>query len=299
MNSPLISIIIPTYNQAHFLKECLDSIRAQSYDRWEAIVINNYSTDNTIAVIESCQDERIRTINFHNNGVIAASRNQGLRDARGEYIAFLDSDDIWLPHKLESQTELLGKHPSVQLVSTNASIIDEKSIATGKKVLPLAWHNHTVRFTDLLRKGCIVTSSVLMRRQVFSETGFMDERPELRAIEDYQYWLRVSKRYPRGIFLMKNSLIRYRVHQKSASSIEFSSPNDYPDKLKLVYSTYQQEYPDLVRAAQRRLVVYQYKNAVYRGLYSLKDILIAHNNLSVYERLLILSTVLVRKVLHI
>ncbi|MGA2090930.1 MAG: glycosyltransferase, partial [Endomicrobiales bacterium] len=258
-----------------------------------------YSSDNTIETVEKCSDQRIRLINVLNNGVIAASRNHGLREARGEFIAFLDSDDIWLPDKLQRQLEWLTRYPSIQLVSTNSVIIDEKSEENGKKEIPLAWRNRSVRFKDMLRKGCICTSSVLMRRQVYCEIGFMDERLELRAIEDYEYWLRVSKKYPFGIFLMKNSLVQHRFHQKSASNVEFSSPNSYPDKLRLVYSTYQQEFPDLIRKAQCRLVVYQYKNAVYRGLYSLKDILVANNTLTLYERLMILSTFLVRKILHI
>jgi teichuronic acid biosynthesis glycosyltransferase TuaG len=299
MNNPLVSIIIPTFNQAHFLKECLDSVRLQSWQNWEAIVINNDSTDNTIEVVNSYRDARIRLVNFKDNHIIAAVRNQGMMQAQGEYLAFLDSDDVWFPGKLQRQVTFISVHSSIQLVASNAIIVDEKSAGTGKKVLPLAWDNRTIRFTDMLRKGCVVTSSVLMRRAVCSVVGYMDENPELRVIEDYEYWLRVLKAFPSGMFLMKNSLVQYRLHQKNSSTIEFLSPKDYPDKLRLVYSVYRDEYPELVRQAERGLVVYQYKNAVYRGLYSLKDILLARNSLSPYERILIFITYLARAILHI
>lgn len=97
----LVTVVIPTYNHAEFLKRALDSVVAQTYKDWEAIVVNNFSTDNTIVIVESFNDERIRLINFRNNGIIAASRNRGIEAARGKYVAFLDSDDIWYPEKLQ------------------------------------------------------------------------------------------------------------------------------------------------------------------------------------------------------
>lgn len=97
----LVSIVIPTFNHAPLLNRALESVRQQTYQNWEAIVVNNFSTDNTIEVIESFKDPRIKLINFSNNGVIAASRNQGINAASGKYIAFLDSDDKWYPIKLE------------------------------------------------------------------------------------------------------------------------------------------------------------------------------------------------------
>ena len=87
---PYVSIIIPTYNHAKLLKKALDSVVAQTFTKWEAIVVNNFSTDDTIEIVDAFNDSRIRIINFSNFGVIAASRNRGLRDATGGFIAFLD-----------------------------------------------------------------------------------------------------------------------------------------------------------------------------------------------------------------
>ena len=104
-DQPFVTVVIPTLNHAKLLRRALYSVVAQTFDNWEAIVINNFSTDETIKVVESYQDDRIKLINFKNNSVIAASRNQGIKNARGIYIAFLDSDDNWYSEKLQKCVE--------------------------------------------------------------------------------------------------------------------------------------------------------------------------------------------------
>ena len=104
---PAVSIVIPTYNHAHFLKKCLHSVLDQTFSDWEAIIINNFSEDNTIEIVSNFQDPRIRLVNFRNNGIIAASRNEGIRLSRADVIAFLDSDDTWYPSKLSRCIEEL------------------------------------------------------------------------------------------------------------------------------------------------------------------------------------------------
>lgn len=109
MTSPLpsVDIIIPTYNQADFLREALQSVIHQDYEHWNALVINNLSTDHTRAVVEAFKDPRIKIIDFANDGVIAASRNVGITRSSATYIAFLDSDDWWFPKKLSRCIERL------------------------------------------------------------------------------------------------------------------------------------------------------------------------------------------------
>ena len=101
MAEPTVCVIVPTYNHAPLLKKALESLIAQTFTDWEVVVINNFSGDDTIQIVESFNDSRIRITNFRNSGVIAASRNEGLRLAKGKYIAFLDSDDLWYPNKLQ------------------------------------------------------------------------------------------------------------------------------------------------------------------------------------------------------
>ena len=101
ISSEKVSIVIPTYNHAKYLGKCVNSVENQTYNNWEAIIVNNNSTDNTIDIINSFNDKRIKTININNDGIIAKSRNIGIQSASGSYIAFLDSDDWWYPNKLE------------------------------------------------------------------------------------------------------------------------------------------------------------------------------------------------------
>ena len=97
---PLVSVIMPTYNHAHFLGNALQSLLDQTYTNWEAIIIDNHSEDATDEVVRGFADPRITLLKIHNNGVIAASRNMGIRAAKGKWIAFLDSDDWWSSNKL-------------------------------------------------------------------------------------------------------------------------------------------------------------------------------------------------------
>ena len=99
---PLVSIIIPTFNHANYLSKALQSVLHQTYTNWEAIVIDNYSTDDTDSVITRYNDHRIKYLKIHNGGVIAKSRNAGIKSAKGDWIAFLDSDDTWTSDKLDT-----------------------------------------------------------------------------------------------------------------------------------------------------------------------------------------------------
>ena len=105
--NPLVSIIIPTYNRAEDLKRALQSVFDQTFTDWEVVVVDNHSIDNTDSLIESFNDPKIRLFKIYNEGVIAASRNLGLKHALGEYVAFLDSDDWWHPQKLEVSLKYL------------------------------------------------------------------------------------------------------------------------------------------------------------------------------------------------
>ena len=105
---PIVSVVIPTYNRELFLSRALISVVDQSFTRWEAIVVDNHSQDNTDEVIQNFKDSRIKLFKIHNRGVIAASRNLGVRAACGEWIAFLDSDDWWSPIKLERSLQFLN-----------------------------------------------------------------------------------------------------------------------------------------------------------------------------------------------
>lgn len=217
-STPLFSIVIPTYNHGHLIGRCLDSVISQTYTNWEAIVVNNFSQDNTVEVVESYGDPRIRLINFTNNGIIAASRNKGISEARGEWICFLDSDDWWTSDKLEACLPHLAGYDMIYhpLIVVKDIETDTPTLTTGGP-LPSA-----PLYENLLYHGnCISNSSVAIRRTIVERIGPLNEDIQLRTVEDFDYWLRIAKGAGR-IFCLSQALGNYWV---SASSMTASEKN--------------------------------------------------------------------------
>lgn len=209
---PKISIIIPTYSQAGFLKQCLQSVIDQTVSDWEVIIVNNFSTDNTLDVIQSFRDERIKSINYLNKGVIAASRNEGMRYAKSDLIAFLDSDDWWEENKLASVLNYFDHHADVDLVCH-----DEWLFKEGKKIKVLKYGAQS-NYRDLLFKGnALSTSAVTLKKEVFDAIDGFSEDPQLAGVEDYDCWLRLAKNNCRMKFIHE-PLGYFRDHDESFSS---------------------------------------------------------------------------------
>lgn len=210
LKQPLVSVIIPTYNHAQFIGEAIQSVLDQTYPYFEIIVINNFSQDNTLDVIEAFHDPRIYVFNFQNNGLIAASRNEGIRHSKGDFIAFLDSDDLWYPQKLEKQLDAFQKNPHLLLVST-----DIEHYPDGQKGFLFLEQPKIVSFRELVYANMISNSSVLMKRSVLSSIGFLDEGTQLRMVEDYDYWLRILQFQDDSILVLPDILMKYRIHEGS------------------------------------------------------------------------------------
>jgi glycosyltransferase involved in cell wall biosynthesis len=211
---PVVSVIIPTYNRANYIKKSLQSAVSQTVRDIEIIIINNYSTDNTLEVISSFNDTRIKIINFKNGGVIAKSRNQGMVQSTGRYIAFLDDDDIWCPDKLELQIEYLESHPEFGAVYSNAIIIDEKDNRKGY-LIKRGQAKEGQIFQHLLGGNFITILTVLMRRELLESIGLFNEEPSLIAVEDYEYWMRTAFKF--GFGYISKPLALYRIHGTSIS----------------------------------------------------------------------------------
>ena len=208
---PAVSVVIPTYNHAQFLRQALDSVRAQTLADWEAIVVNNYSDDNTIEVVASFGDPRIRLVNFHNHGVIAASRNEGVRLAAGELIAFLDSDDIWHPRKLARCVDAIAG--GLDLVCHGEDWTQEGAPPRRMFYGPAA----RASYARLLFNGnCISTSAVVVHRQSLARVGCFREEPRFVTAEDYDLWLRLARDGAR-IGFVDEILGEYRMHGGNAS----------------------------------------------------------------------------------
>lgn len=212
--NPHVSVIIPTYNSANYLYHALKSVIEQTYTNWEAIVVDNHSNDNTDDIVKGFHDDRINLYEIHNEGVISASRNLGIRVAKGEWIAFLDSDDGWFKDKLSIVVSQLD---GCDFIFHDLNIIYEKK----KKIYqPKKIQGRQVRSpvqTDLLINGSpIANSSVVVRKRLLERIGGIDESPEMVGCEDYNAWLRIAGVTERFFYLPK-SLGYYTEHETNYS----------------------------------------------------------------------------------
>jgi len=209
---PAVSIVVPTFNHAQFLHQALASVVAQTFQNWEAIIVNNFSTDDTINIVESFGEKRFHLINFHNNGVIAASRNEGIRQSNGPVIAFLDSDDLWYPNKLEHCMPAFDAH--VDVVCHGENWISDGT--NSRQVLYGPQKN--ARYARLLYRGnCVSTSATLVRKDLLTEVGSFSIDSEYITAEDYDLWLQLAQRKSRFTFIPE-ILGEFRQHQLGASS---------------------------------------------------------------------------------
>ena len=210
----LVSVVIPTYNHASYLGRALKSVLDQTYTNWEAIVIDNHSTDNTDEVMSRFADSRIIYLKIHNNGVIAASRNAGIRAAKGEWIAFLDSDDWWTADKLQACFERITD--SIDLVYHNLEIVRESPGLFKRKYSKSRQLKEPVLKDLLLNGNAIATTSVVVRKRLLEQIGGMDESLEMIAAEDYNTWLRIAQLTDRFSYLPR-SFGFYLFHAEGAS----------------------------------------------------------------------------------
>ena len=186
---PTVSIIIPTYNRAWALEEAVDSVLAQDFEDFELIVVDDGSTDRTLGVLEKYRSEIVLVV--QKNRGVSAARNKGLDVARGRLIAFLDSDDLWLPGKLAVQVGFFRDRPDALICQT-----EEVWVRNGLRVNPKKKHKKPSG--DIFERSlalCLVSpSAVMLHRDLIDQVGRFDEN--LPACEDYDLWLRVGCRFP-------------------------------------------------------------------------------------------------------
>ena len=189
--SPRVSVVVPTYNRARLLPGAIESALDQTFDDLEVIVADDGSDDSTEQVASAFGD-RVQLLKLPHSGKPAAARNAALGAARGELVALLDSDDAWLPEKLERQLELLDRRPEVGLVCTNAWVIDANGRRGDRTYLDGRAGAEGRVLVPLLDTNFVIASTVLVRRGLVDEAGGFSEEPLLRAVEDYDLWLRLA-----------------------------------------------------------------------------------------------------------
>lgn len=194
---PLVSVVIPSYNRGWVVQEAIESVLGQDYDDFELIVVDDGSTDETRDILAAY--DNITVLEQSNQGVSAA-RNKGVAHANGTFIAFLDSDDVWLPRKLAVQVDFFQQNPKALVCQTQ-----ETWVRKGRRVNPGKRHQkQSGMFFERSLELCLVSpSAVMIKKSFFDEIGRFDE--SLPACEDYDLWLRINAHHP--IYLIDQPLI--------------------------------------------------------------------------------------------
>ncbi len=217
MNRPLVSVIIPVYNGEKYLRAAIDSALAQTYKPVEVIVVNDGSTDNSLAVLEE-YGSKIRVVDQQNKGQ-AVARNRGIAETRGEFIAFLDCDDLWDSEKTTAQAQVLQTHPDAVAVYCDHRVINSNGQVTGRSGATEnpRWSGQIL--SHILQACCIISPSMVMvRRAAFDGAGGFDETQPFWT-EDWDLWVRLAIEGP--ILYQLETLASYRRHGKNASGCLF------------------------------------------------------------------------------
>ncbi|HEX7316872.1 MAG TPA: glycosyltransferase family 2 protein [Pyrinomonadaceae bacterium] len=210
--SPRVSVVMPAYNAGRYIAESVESVRGQTFQDWELVVVDDGSEDDTRAVVEAyaASDARVRYVRRPNGGQ-AAARNTGLARARGSLVAFLDADDLWLPEKLEAQLAVLER-TGVDLVYSDGYFFSDEEVELDERfdILPGEARGAEM-FRTLFASNRIGTLSVLVKRGALDAVGLFDEDRAYQNCEDYDLWLRLAK-WGAGFYGMTERLMRYRRH---------------------------------------------------------------------------------------
>ena len=206
-----VSVVIPTYNRADLIGKTLDSVLAQTYGDLEIIVVDDGSTDDTRAILSQYRDKRLSDICQENQGP-GLARNTGIRAAKGEWVAFVDSDDLWVPEKLERQLALLDSLPELMWVYSDACFFDSETGQT-LYVHSRRGRQYEGHVAHQLIMGCFIPSPTpVIRRSVFDDVGMFWDAPKA---EDWDMWLRIAAKYP--VRKVHEVLAGYRNHKGSAT----------------------------------------------------------------------------------
>ena len=208
------SIITPIYNAEDFLEETLNSILGQSYQNWESILINDNSSDTSLEIAESFTklDSRFKIINKTVSGGAARARNEGIKKAKGRFIAFLDSDDIWNPNKLEKQINFMKEGDITFSFSNYHFITESGEVATEVKV-PLS-----VTYDSLLKGNVVACLTAIYDTKVLGKVLM----PDIRKRQDFGLWLAITKKGVTG-YSLQESLARYRLRNGSISHAKLNT----------------------------------------------------------------------------
>ncbi|MCL4338845.1 glycosyltransferase [Patescibacteria group bacterium] len=254
-----ISVIIPTFNRSKSLIRAVKSVIGQTVKPFEIIVSDDGSNDGSEKIVGRIGDPIVKWISAKHTGLPAAVRNKGIKKSRGDWLAFLDSDDKWEENKLEEQIEIIDKY-KCGAVCANSSRVTNNASKAGF-VSPFS--GRIIRLTDLLKENYVVTSSVLIRKDLIQRTGGFPEDKNLLVGEDYALWLRVAAET--DFYFINKPLLRYTDNPKS--SIRKLGKDDFLQRVEVLenFSRYlaEKKYP-----FGMRLKTHIYKTLLYYFFYT-------------------------------
>jgi len=259
INQPLVTVVIPTYNRVEFVQQAIASVIAQTYIHWELIIVDDGSDDGTAAAINSINDRHIKVLQLKHSGNIAYLRNTGAKAGTGEWIAFLDSDDLWVPKKLEIQLNNLmdeGKqwgYGGFELMNREMQPVPNKA---GIYRPVSGWIAKEVLSTE----ASVNIGTLMLMRTLFEEAGGFDENAEILYREDYELVIRLALR--EESLAIPDLLLRVREHSgRSTNAFEYGN-----ERTAAVYKLFLQTNPDkeLAKIARRRMAGELAEDAVKR-----------------------------------
>ncbi len=225
MSKPEVSVIMPVYNAAPYLREAIDSIVAQTFQNWELILLNDGSTDNSLQIAQSYTDPRIRILDSEKNHGLIYQLNRGMEAAQGRYIARLDADDIALTGRLQRQYDYLEQHPETGLLGGFARVIGTDEIMQHST-------NREEIVIELLYRNAFIHSTVMFRKSVYREVsgGFKED---YKHAEDYHMWQLFALHT--GVANLNEVLIQYRMHEQQVSRMHAAGLESSANKVRLEY----------------------------------------------------------------
>jgi glycosyltransferase involved in cell wall biosynthesis len=251
---PTISVIIPVYNGAKTIKETIESVLNQTWQNFELLVINDGSNDATLEIIQTIKDTRIQVFSYPNSGV-SASRNRGLTKAEGEFISFIDADDLWTPDKLELQLQALQDHPQAAVAYSWSDWIDQsgKFLRKGGHITVNGKAYEKLLLRDFIESG----SNPLIKKQALDEVGDFDQ--SLTSAEDWDMWLRLAAK--NEFITVEVPQILYRISPNSAS---FNIAKMESASLKVIQRVFA-ETPELTKL-KRETLASRYNYLTFKAL---------------------------------
>ena len=252
---PLISVIIPVFNGEKTIRDTVESVLKQTFTDFEIIAINDGSQDSTLAILNQIKDERLRVVSYSNAGV-SISRNRGLALAKGEFISFLDADDLWTPDKLEAQLRALQAHPQAAVAYSWSDWVNESGqfLRAGGHITVNGKAYETLLVRDFVESG----SNPLIRKQALDEVGEFDS--SVTPAEDWDMWLRLAARYE--FVTVPSPQILYRISPNSAS---FNVWKMEVGSLRVIERAFT-DAPESLQSLKKEVLASRYKYLTFKAL---------------------------------